>query len=107
MKVGGNLRCSNNEMMEFRILCGRSKAVSRTDLFKDILGGIPWARALESKEAWESWSALKHHFFQAQDWCTAKSKELGKVGRRPTWMSKELMDKARRKYEMWKKGLSA
>lgn len=46
MKVGANVRCSNHEMMEFRILCGRSKAACRTanpDLFQDVRGGVPWA----------------------------------------------------------------
>ena len=55
MKVGGRLSCSDHEM-EFRILCGRSRAVSRIKtldlrrtnfgIFKEPLGGIPWARAL-------------------------------------------------------------
>ena len=35
---------------------------------------------------------------------------MGKGGRKPAWMSKELIDKIKRKrkvYEMWKKGLSS
>lgn len=46
-------------MVEFTILHGGSKALSRTrslnywkanfDLFKDLLRGIPWVRALEQK----------------------------------------------------------
>ncbi|GAB0189140.1 mitochondrial enolase superfamily member 1 [Grus japonensis] len=57
VKVGGSLGCSDYEMVEFRILCGRSRAVSRVTtpdfrkanfgLFKDLLGRIPWVRALE------------------------------------------------------------
>jgi len=52
----GSLGCSSHKMREFMILCGKSKAMSRIatldfrranfDFFKDLLGGIPWARVL-------------------------------------------------------------
>jgi len=45
--------------VEFRILCGGSRAISRIttldyrranfDLFEDLAGGIPWVRALECR----------------------------------------------------------
>lgn len=48
-------------MVEFKILCGRSKVLSRIatldfrridfDFLKDLLGGIPWAAVLEGKGA--------------------------------------------------------
>jgi len=51
VKSGGSLGCSDHEVVEFRILCGESRAVSRNTtldfrrpnfgLFKDLLGGIP------------------------------------------------------------------
>ncbi|GAB0181767.1 hypothetical protein GRJ2_000642000 [Grus japonensis] len=57
VKVGGRLGCNDHEMVEFRILCGRSRAISRITtldfrranfgLFKDLLGRIPWVKALE------------------------------------------------------------
>ncbi|GAB0209598.1 mitochondrial enolase superfamily member 1 [Grus japonensis] len=57
VKVGGSLGCNDHEMVEFRILHGRSRAISRIKtldfrranfgLFKDLLGRIPWVRALE------------------------------------------------------------
>ena len=66
-------------MVESRILHGRSKATSRTaaldfrranfGLFKDLLGGIPWVRALEGRGVQNSWLIFKHHFLQAQDRC--------------------------------------
>ena len=80
--------------VEFRILHGRNKAMhsianrdlrrANPDFFKDILGGVPWVRALEGNGAQESWLTSKHHFLQAQDWCIPKSKKSGKGGRRPT-----------------------
>jgi len=68
VKAGGSLGCSNHEVVKFKILYGRIKAISRSatlgfrrvnfDLFKDLLEGIPWARALEGKGAHKSWLAL-------------------------------------------------
>ena len=112
VKFGGSLGCSSHEMVEFRILYGRSKATSRIttldfrranfNLFKDLPGGIPWASILEGKGTQESWSTLKCHFFEAQDRCIPESIKLGKGSRRPVWMSKELRGKLKWKkvYEM-------
>ena len=59
MKIGGSLSCSDCEIVEFRILHGGSRAVSRIKtldfrranfgLFKDLLGEILWFRALEHR----------------------------------------------------------
>jgi len=78
VKVGGRLGCTDHEMVEFRILHGRSRAISRIKtldlrradfgLFKELLGGIPWARALEGRGVHKSWSLFKRHFFHAQQW---------------------------------------
>ena len=57
VNVGGSLGCSDHEMVEFKILGGRSKVKSKIatldfrranfDLFRELLGAIPWARVLE------------------------------------------------------------
>ncbi|GAB0209507.1 mitochondrial enolase superfamily member 1 [Grus japonensis] len=119
LKVGGSLGCSDHEMVEFRILRGRSRAISRITtldfrrgnfgLFKDLLGRIPWVRALEGGGVQESWSIFKHHFLLAQDQCILKNRKTSKGGRRPAWMSKELLEKLKGKkevYRMWKKGVA-
>jgi len=59
VKAGGSLGCSDHEALEFRILRGGSRAISRIktldfrrdnfDLFKELLGGIPLLRALEGR----------------------------------------------------------
>ncbi|GAB0202828.1 mitochondrial enolase superfamily member 1 [Grus japonensis] len=59
VKVGGSLGCRDHEMVEFRILCGRSRAISRIatldfrranfGLFKDLLERIPWDGPRESQ----------------------------------------------------------
>ncbi|GAB0205201.1 hypothetical protein GRJ2_002985700 [Grus japonensis] len=66
VKAGGSLGYSDHEMVEFRILRGRSRAISRINtldfrranfgLFKDLLGRILWVRALEHGVVQESWS---------------------------------------------------
>jgi len=57
VKVGGNLGCSDHDMVKLRILCGGNREINRITtlkfrranfgLFKDLRGGIPWVRALE------------------------------------------------------------
>ncbi|PKU29906.1 rna-directed dna polymerase from mobile element jockey- hypothetical protein [Limosa lapponica baueri] len=119
VKVGGSLGCSDHEVVEFRILCGRSRAKSsiptldfrRTNFgfFKDLLQVIPWDQALEGRGVQGSWLIFKHRFLQAQDLYTPRSKKSGKGGRRPAWMRKELLEKLKWKkevYRMWKRGLA-
>ncbi|KGL81631.1 hypothetical protein N309_14517, partial [Tinamus guttatus] len=77
------------------------------DLFRELLGVIPWDRVLEGKGVQESWLLFKHHFLQAQDQCIPIREKSSKVGRRPAWMGKELLSKLNVKksmYRMWKKG---
>jgi len=115
VKVGGSLGCSDDEMVEFRILPGGSRALSRITasdfrranlgLLKDLLGGIPWVGALEGRAVEDSWSLFKHPFLHVQDRCIPLSKKSGKGGRTPAWMSKELLAKfkyKRKVYGMWR-----
>jgi len=101
MKVGGRIGCSEHEMVEFRILRGGIRAISRIKtldyrranfgLFKELLGGIPWARALEGRGVQECRSLFKHHFFHAQHRCIPLRKKSSKGGRRPAWLNKLLL----------------
>ncbi|XP_075302833.1 uncharacterized protein LOC142365677 isoform X1 [Opisthocomus hoazin] len=77
VKVGGRLGCSDHEMVDFRILRGGSRAISRIKtldlkrancgVFKELVGGIPWARALEGRGVQECWSLFKHHVLHTQN----------------------------------------
>jgi len=79
VKSGGSLGCSDHEMVNFRFLRGGSRALSRIKtldfrranfgLFKELLGGIPWVRALEGRGVQERWSLFKYHFLHAQHRC--------------------------------------
>jgi len=117
VKVGGRLGCSDHEMVEFRILRGGSRAISRIKtldfrranfaLFNELLGGIPWARAFEGRGVQECWSLFKRHFLHAQERCIPLRKKSSKGGKRPAWMNKELLAEIRWKrkvHGMWKEG---
>jgi len=117
VKVGGSLSCNDHEMVKFRILRGGSRTISRIKtlgvrrancgLFKELLGGIPWVRALEGRGVQECWSLFKHHFLHAQDRCIPLSKKYRKGGRRPARMRKEVLTELRWKrkvHGMWKEG---
>jgi len=79
--------------VKFRILYGGNRAVNlittldfrRANFgpFKDLLGGIPWVRALEGRVVQESWLSFKHHFLHAEDQCIPMNKKSSKGGRRP------------------------
>jgi len=88
VKVGGSLGCSDHEVVKFRILCGRSRTISRITaldfrranfgLSKELLGGILCIRALEGRGVQESWSLFKHHFLHAQD-VDRRTGHLGRI----------------------------
>jgi len=104
-------------MVEFRILCGGSRAISRIKtldlrsanfaLFKELLAEIPWARALKGRGVQECWSLFKRHFLHAQERCIPLRKKSSKGGRRHAWLNKELLAELRWKrkvHGMWKEG---
>ncbi|GAB0209274.1 mitochondrial enolase superfamily member 1 [Grus japonensis] len=117
VKLKGSLGCSDHEMVEFRILRAARRARSklptldfrRADfgLFRDLLGRIPWDKALEGRGAQDSWLVFKGHLLQAQERCIPAKKKSGKTTKRPPWMNKELLDKVKHKKEAcrgWKQG---
>jgi len=117
VKVGGRLGCSDHEMVEFGILHGGSRAISRIktldlsranfSLFKELLGGIPWARALKGRGVQECWSLFKHHTAPEHGGSIPLRKRSRKGGKRPAWMNKELLAELRWKrkvHGMWKEG---
>jgi len=76
-------------------------------LFKELLGGITWARALEGRGVQGCWFLFKRHFLHAQERCIPLSKKSRKGDRRPAWLNKELLAEFRWKrkvHGMWKDG---
>ncbi|GAB0199980.1 mitochondrial enolase superfamily member 1 [Grus japonensis] len=117
VKLKGSLGCSDHEMVEFRILRAARRAHSklttldfrRADfgLFRDLLGRVPWDKALEGRRAQDSWLIFKGHLLQAQERCIPTKRKSGKNSRRPARMNKELLGKVKHKkeaYRGWKQG---
>ncbi|GAB0209035.1 mitochondrial enolase superfamily member 1 [Grus japonensis] len=117
VKLKGSLGCSDHEMVEFRILRAARRAHSklttldfrRADfgLFRDLLGRIPWDRALEGRGAQDSWLIFKGHLLQAQERCISTKRKSSKNTKRPPQMDKELLGKVKQRKEAfrgWKQG---
>jgi len=117
VEVKGSLGCSDREMVEFKILRAVRRVCSklatlvfrRADfgLLRDLLGRMPWDKALEGRGAQESWSLFRDHFLQAQEQCIPTKRKSGRNTRRPTWKKKELLAKLRQKkegYRGWEQG---
>ncbi|GAB0190131.1 hypothetical protein GRJ2_001478400 [Grus japonensis] len=117
VKLKGSLGCSDCEMVEFRILRAARRAHSklttldfrRADfgLFRDLLGRIPWDKALEGRGAQDSWLIFRSHLLQAQERCIPTKRKSSKSTKRPPWMNKELLGKVKQKkeaYRGWKQG---
>ncbi|GAB0210021.1 mitochondrial enolase superfamily member 1 [Grus japonensis] len=117
VKLKGSLGCSDHEMVEFRILRAARRAHSklttldfrRADfgLFRDLLGRIPWGKALEGRGAQDSWLIFKGHLLQAQERCIPTKRKSSKTTKRPPWMNKEVLGKVKQKkegYRGWKQG---
>ncbi|GAB0207593.1 mitochondrial enolase superfamily member 1 [Grus japonensis] len=104
-------------MVELRILRAARRARSklttldfrRADfgLFRDLLGRIPWDKALEGRGAQDSWLIFRGHLLQAQERCIPTKKKSSNSTKRPPWMNKELLGKVKQKkeaYRGWKQG---
>ncbi|GAB0208629.1 hypothetical protein GRJ2_003328600 [Grus japonensis] len=116
VKLKGSLGCSDHEMVEFRILRAVRRAHSklatldfrRADfgLFRDLLGRIPWGKALEGRGAQDSWLIFKGHLLQAQEQCIPAKRKSSKNTKGPACMDKELLGKVKHKkkaFRGWKK----
>ncbi|GAB0207806.1 hypothetical protein GRJ2_003246300 [Grus japonensis] len=117
VKLKGSLGCSDHEMVEFKILRAARRANSklttldfrRADfgLFRDLLGRIPWDKALEGRGAQDSWLIFKGHLLRAQERCIPTKRKSSKNTKRPAWMNKLLLGKVNHKkeaYRGWKQG---
>ncbi|GAB0205919.1 hypothetical protein GRJ2_003057500 [Grus japonensis] len=117
VKLKGSLGCSDHKMVEFKILRTGRRVHSKLTvldvrtadfgLFRDLLGGIPWGKALQGRGAQDSWLVFRDHLLQAQEQCMPTKRKSGKNAQRPAWMNKELLGKVKQKkeaYRGWKQG---
>ncbi|KFQ75531.1 hypothetical protein N335_09898, partial [Phaethon lepturus] len=94
---------------------GQAKSKARTlnfsktkfQLFRELVNRMPWETALRDKGAEQSWQIFKDAFHRAQELLIARCKKSGKEGKRPAWLSGDLLVKLKGKKKMprqWQQG---
>ncbi|KFP48157.1 hypothetical protein N323_05833, partial [Cathartes aura] len=79
-------------------------------LVRVLVRGTPWETALRDKGAKESWEIFKDIFIRAQKLSISTCKKSGRGGRRPAWLSQELLAELKHKTKMhwqWRQGRMA
>ena len=82
-------------MVEFSILAGVRRGNSKTatldfwradfELFRGLVGRVPWDSVLESKGVQDGWSLFKKEVLKAQEQAVPLSFKMSQC-RRPAWM---------------------
>ncbi|TRZ10607.1 hypothetical protein HGM15179_016504 [Zosterops borbonicus] len=115
--VGGRLGQSDHEIIEFSIIGEIRRYINKTftldfrradfGLFRRLIQGVPWEEALKNKGVQESWVLFKTEFLRAQEQTVPVCRKTSRRGKRPAWISKEVLDEIRNKkrmYRFWKEG---
>ena len=66
------------------------------------MGEIPWEVVLRDKGTEQSWQHFKDAFLRAQELLFPQNKKSGRQGRKPAWLSKDLLVKLRKKKKNYK-----
>ena len=117
VEVEGCLGQSDHDMVEFSILGGVRRGNSKTatldflradfELFRRLVGRVPWGSVLESKGVQDVWLLFKKEVLKAQEQAVPLSRKMSRCGRRLAWMNRELflrLQEKKRIYLLWKKG---
>ena len=88
---------------------GTAKLLPWTDfeLFRRLVGGVPWGSVLESKGVQDGWLLFKKEVLKVQEQAVHLSRKMSQSGRRPVWMNRELflrLQEKKRIHLLWKKG---
>ena len=112
VKLKGRLGCSDHKMEDFKMLRAVRRVQSKLTalnfrtadfgVFRDLLGRVPWDKALEGREAQESWLILQDHLLQAQEQCIPTKRMSGKNVTLPARMNKEFLDKIEKEKEAYR-----
>ncbi|KFQ57969.1 hypothetical protein N334_08085, partial [Pelecanus crispus] len=76
-------------------------------LFKELVRRTPWEMDLIDRGTGQSWQIFKDTFRRAQELSLPKYKKSGKEGKRPAWLSQDLLVKLKSKrglHRQWKQG---
>ena len=69
-------------------------------LFKQLIGMTPWERVLRERGAEQSWQIFKDGFHRSQELLIPRCKKSEKEGKRPAWLSRDMVVKLKGKEEM-------
>ncbi|RMC19030.1 hypothetical protein DUI87_03634 [Hirundo rustica rustica] len=77
-------------------------------LFKRLIQRVPWETVLENKGVRERWVCFKMEILRAQEQTVPVCRKMSRQGKRPVWMSNEVLKELRNKkkmYHLFKEGL--
>ena len=81
--------------------------IANFQLFKELINRTPWKTALRDKGAEQSWQTFKDAIHKVQELSVPRCKKSGTKGKRPAWLSRDLLVKLKGKKEThreWKEG---
>ena len=110
VRTAGSLVCSDSALVEFTVLSDMGKAMSifsilnfRKDnfqLFMQLVSRTPWETVLRDRRPEQSWQIFKDAFHRAQELSVPRCKKSDKEGKRPAWLSRDLLVKLKGKREL-------
>ncbi|KFQ50610.1 hypothetical protein N334_03009, partial [Pelecanus crispus] len=90
---------------------GKARSTVRTLNFRkanfQLFKETPWETIVRDRGTEQSWQIFKDTFHRAQELSVPKGKKSGKEGKRPAWLSRDLLVKLKSKRELhrqWKQG---
>ncbi|KFQ55458.1 hypothetical protein N334_10646, partial [Pelecanus crispus] len=96
---------------------GKARSIVRTlnsrkakfQLFKELVRTTPWETVLRNRGTEQSWEIFKDTFHGVQELSVPRCKKSGKEGKKPAWLSRDLLVKLKSKRERhrWEQGQGA
>ncbi|RMC21758.1 hypothetical protein DUI87_02627 [Hirundo rustica rustica] len=110
VEVGGRLGHSDHEIIEFSIIGEIRRTINKIStldfqradfgLFKRLIQRVPWETVLENKGVQERWVCFKTEILRAQEQTVPVCRKMSRRGKRPVWMSNEVLKELRNKKDV-------
>jgi len=110
INTGGSLGCSDHALEEFAVLTDKCQVKNevrilkfkqaKCQLFKELVSRTPWETVLRERGTQQSWQMFKETFCRAQELSVPRCNKSGKEGKRPAWLSQDLLVKLKGKREL-------